>query len=130
KDINAFERHLTRNGSVILKFFLHISKQEQKRRFLQRLQNPKKYWKFSSSDLAERKYWNEYMEAYEDAIAATSTPWAPWYVIPADHKWSARVLVAELITSSIRSLKLEFPQPSREERHLLRKAEAALSRER
>src|SRR6266852_4034714 len=99
RDINAFERHLAHNGTAILKFFLHISKREQKQRFLERLENPRKYWKFSEADLAERTHWKEYAEAYEQALSATSTEWAPWYIIPADHKWSARVLVAEAITA-------------------------------
>src|SRR4051794_14355295 len=90
EDINAFERHLVRNGTVILKFFLHVSKKEQKRRFLERLERPEKQWKFTAADLAERGYWSKYMEAYEDALSATSTRWAPWYIIPADHKWATR----------------------------------------
>jgi PPK2 family polyphosphate:nucleotide phosphotransferase len=129
KDINSFEHHLTRSGTVILKFFLHISKDEQKKRFLQRLANLEKYWKFSASDLEERQYWDAYLSAYEDALSATSTGWAPWYVIPADHKWSARVLIAEIITSEIRELKLEFPQPSREEMRRLREAQQVLEHE-
>ena len=89
-DINAFERHLTRNGTVILKFFLHLSKDEQRKRFLKRLKDPTKHWKFSPADLAERGFWDDYMKAYEKAINATSTKWAPWYIIPADHKWVSR----------------------------------------
>ncbi len=108
-DINAFERHLTRNGTVILKFFLHISKDEQKRRLLARLDDTEKLWKFSASDLRERGFWKEYRHAYEQAISATSTAWAPWYVIPADFKWGARTLVAEIITHTISSLKLDYP---------------------
>src|SRR5262245_60456327 len=95
EDINAFERHLTRNGTVILKFFLNDSKKQQKRRFLERLENPEKHWKFSTSDLAERGYWDAYMEAYEDALSATSNSWAPWYVVPADNKWATRAIVAD-----------------------------------
>ena len=87
EDINAFERHLDRNGTKIVKFFLHVSKAEQKRRFLARLDEPHREWKFNAADVAERARWDEYMAAYEDALTATSTPWAPWYVIPADHKW-------------------------------------------
>src|SRR5206468_2618835 len=98
QEINSFERYLTRNGTTIVKLFLHISKETQKQRFLERLENPDKYWKFEPADLREREHWKDYMKAYEHALTATSTPWAPWYVIPADHKWSARVLVAEVIT--------------------------------
>jgi PPK2 family polyphosphate:nucleotide phosphotransferase len=87
EDINAFERHLDRSGTKIVKFFLHVSKDEQKRRFLARLDNPDKQWKFSAADVAERAHWDRYMAAYDDALTATSTPWAPWHVIPADHKW-------------------------------------------
>ena len=86
-DINAFERHLTRNGTIILKFFLHVSKDEQRKRFLKRLKDPRKHWKFSAGDLGERARWDDYMNAYEAAISTTSTKWAPWYIIPADHKW-------------------------------------------
>lgn len=110
EDINSFERHLVRNGTVILKFFLHVSKKEQKRRFLERLQNPEKHWKFSTADLAERAYWNEYMGAYEEALTATSTEWAPWYVVPADNKWVTRAVVADILTSTIRALGLRFPE--------------------
>ncbi len=93
EDINNFERHLVRNGTLILKFFLHLSKGEQKRRFLERLTNSEKYWKVSPSDMAERKFWREYQQAFESALSATSTKWAPWYVIPADRKYVARALV-------------------------------------
>ena len=109
-DINRFERHLVRNGTLVLKFFLHISKEEQRRRLLARLENPDKHWKFELGDLGERKLWREYTEAYEQAIEATSTRWAPWYVIPADHKWPARALVASILTSTIRRLKLKVPE--------------------
>jgi PPK2 family polyphosphate:nucleotide phosphotransferase len=129
QDINAFERHLSRNGVVILKFFLHLSKREQKQRFLKRLENPKKHWKFSAADLAERAYWSDYVDAYEHAFNATSTSWAPWHIIPADHKWSARVLVAEIITSTIDSLKLEYPQLDPKERRLLAEAKRKLLQE-
>jgi PPK2 family polyphosphate:nucleotide phosphotransferase len=116
EDINTFEKHLTRNGTVIVKFFLHISKKEQRERFLARLEDPRKQWKFSSADLAERGFWDKYMEAYEDAIQATATEWAPWYVIPADHKWIARAAVASILTETIRSLNLEFPRINEEQR--------------
>lgn len=110
EDINAFERHLVRNGTVILKFFLNVSKKEQKQRFLERLERPEKNWKFSAADLAERQHWDDYMEVYEDAINATSTEWAPWHIIPADHKWATRALVADIITSKLRDLDLKFPE--------------------
>jgi PPK2 family polyphosphate:nucleotide phosphotransferase len=109
-DINAFERHLTRNGTVILKFFLHLSKQEQRRRFLKRLNDPRKYWKFSAADTAERAFWDDYMKAFEEAINATSTKWAPWYIIPADHKWVTRALLARILTKTIESLDLRYPE--------------------
>ena len=112
EDINHFERHLVRNGTVILKFFLNISKKEQKKRFLERLTNPGKYWKFSAADLAERQCWDQYMEAFDDTITATSTKWAPWYVIPSDHKWIARATVSAVILDSIKSLGLKAPQVS------------------
>ena len=94
-DLNAFERHLARNGTKVVKFFLHVSKAEQKRRFIARLDNPDKLWKFNAADVAERALWDDYMEAYEDAITATSTEWAPWYVIPADHKHVMQAMVAD-----------------------------------
>jgi PPK2 family polyphosphate:nucleotide phosphotransferase len=115
EDINAFERHLARNGTLILKFFLHVSKEEQKQRFLKRLERPEKNWKFSTADLAERSRWDDYQTAYEEALSATSTAWAPWYVIPADRKWLMRLLVAEILTDAIQSLNLAYPQPSPEE---------------
>jgi PPK2 family polyphosphate:nucleotide phosphotransferase len=129
EDINAFERHLVRNGTVILKFFLHVSKDEQKRRFLDRLNRPEKNWKFSAADLAERGHWDAYMEAYEDALAATSTDWAPWYVVPADHKWVTRAVVADVLTTAIRGLDLKYPELTDAQRKRLDDARAALERE-
>jgi PPK2 family polyphosphate:nucleotide phosphotransferase len=116
-DINALERHLTRNGTAVLKFFLNLSKEEQRKRFQKRLEDPRKHWKFAAADLAERGYWDDYMNAYEEAIAATSTKWAPWYVIPADHKWVARGLVARVVASTIDALDLRYPEvtPAQEE---------------
>jgi PPK2 family polyphosphate:nucleotide phosphotransferase len=111
-DINQFERHLARNGTLIVKFFLNVSKAEQKRRFLERLDTPEKNWKFSAADIAERGFWDDYMEAYEDMLSATSTPWAPWYVIPADHKFVTRALVARILAERIRELELEPPRVS------------------
>ncbi len=128
-DINTFERHLVRNGTVILKFFLHVSRAEQKRRFLERLDRPEKHWKFSASDLAERAYWDEYMEAYEDALGATSTDWAPWYVVPADHKWITRTVVADILTSAIGSLDLKYPEVTEQQRKALADARKRLESE-
>ena len=109
KYINQFERHLVRNGTLVVKFFLHLSKQEQKRRFLDRIDDPQKNWKFSAGDLAERARWDEYMSAYEDMLSATSTKFAPWFVIPADDKVTARMLVAQILSSSIQKLGLRYP---------------------
>jgi PPK2 family polyphosphate:nucleotide phosphotransferase len=109
-DINAFERHLTRNGTKIVKFFLNVSKDEQKRRFLERLDRPEKHWKFSDADLVERGFWDDYVEAYENAISATSTEEAPWYIVPADNKWVTRAVVADVLTSAIQELPLEYPE--------------------
>jgi PPK2 family polyphosphate:nucleotide phosphotransferase len=112
EDINCFERHLDRSGTKLVKFFLHVSKAEQKRRFLARLDQPGKQWKFSAADVAERAHWDEYMRAYEEAITATSTPWAPWYVIPADHKPVMQAMVAALLVDTIGSLGLSWPEVS------------------
>jgi len=112
EDINNFEKHLVRNGMLVLKFFLHVSKGEQKRRFLERLNNPEKHWKFSEADMAEREHWKEYQKAFEEALSATSTKRAPWYVIPADRKYVARALVADIVATAIQDLKLEFPKVS------------------
>ena len=130
-DINAFERHLTRNGTVILKFFLHLSKDEQRKRFLKRLKDPTKQWKFSPADLKERAFWNDYMTAFEDAISATSTKWAPWYIIPADHKWVSRALVARIVTKATESLDLRYPEVTEEQLAIIAEAKkTARSRER
>ncbi len=129
ESINRFEEHLERNGTVILKFFLHISKEEQRQRFLERVNDPKKHWKFSDSDLKERGFWKDYMQAYEDAIAATSTAWAPWYVIPADHKWISRALVAKVITTTIEGLKLQYPEVPPQKRQQIEEAKKILEQE-
>jgi len=110
KSIRAFERHLARNGTVVLKFFLHVSKEEQRRRFLDRLEQPAKRWKFSMGDVGERKLWGKYMAAYEDMIRATSRPYAPWYVIPADNKPFARLVVAKAMIEALEGLDLKFPK--------------------
>jgi PPK2 family polyphosphate:nucleotide phosphotransferase len=125
EDINNFEQHLARNGTLILKFFLNVSKGEQKRRFLERLENPEKHWKFSAADIRERGFWDDYMEAYDEMLEATSTEWAPWYVIPADHKFVTRALVAFIVTDQIRALKLRHPEVTPEQL----KALAAAKRE-
>ena len=129
QDINAMERYLSRNGTVIRKFFLNVSKEEQKKRFLARLDEPEKNWKFSVADAKERQHWDRYMEAYEDAIEATSTDEAPWYVIPADHKWFMRMAVAEVIVETLESLDLEFPVLSDEKRKELAQARKLLEDE-
>ena len=115
EDINAFERHLDRNGTKVVKFFLHVSKAEQKRRFLARLDEPHKEWKFNAADVAERARWDEYMAAYDEALTATSTPWAPWYVIPADHKWLTQALVARILVDTVHGLRLRWPRVSESE---------------
>ncbi len=130
KDINAFERHLTGNGIVVLKFFLHLSKKEQKKRFFDRLDDPEKNWKFSMNDALERQYWDEYMHAYEDMIRNTSTKHAPWYIVPADHKWFSRMVVAEATIEALENLDLSFPKMDAEKRKELKNARAALERER
>jgi PPK2 family polyphosphate:nucleotide phosphotransferase len=129
EDINAFERHLVRNGTVILKFFLNVSKGEQKRRFVERLERPEKHWKFSSADLAERGFWDSYMEAYEDALSATSTDEAPWYIVPADNKWATRAVVADILTNAIGSLDLRYPEVTHQQHQLLEEARKQLMKE-
>ena len=113
EDICAFERYLSRNGTVIIKFFLNISRQEQRKRFLERLDDPSKNWKFSMSDVAERALWPRYMAAYQDMIRHTSTELAPWHVVPADHKWFARVVMGSIIVSALETLHLRFPRVDR-----------------
>ncbi|MCU0232129.1 MAG: polyphosphate kinase 2 family protein [Acidobacteria bacterium] len=110
EDINAYERYLARNGFVIRKFFLNVSKEEQKKRFLERLENPAKNWKFSLADAQERGFWNDYMDAYQSMIRATSTPHAPWFVVPADNKWFTRLVVAAAIIDALEGLGLAFPK--------------------
>jgi PPK2 family polyphosphate:nucleotide phosphotransferase len=110
EDIVAFERYLVRNGTVILKFFLNISKEEQRQRFLGRLGQPSKIWKFSMDDVTERARWNRYQAVYQDIVRHTSTPWAPWYVIPGDHKWFTRVVMGSVIVKALERLELKFPR--------------------
>lgn len=130
EDINNFERHLVRNGTIILKFFLNISKAEQKKRFLERLTNPEKYWKFSEADIEERQYWSAYREAFDETITATSTRWAPWYVVPSDHKWIARATVSAVIRYGIKSLGVTTPKASPQQLSRLAAARRRLMRER
>jgi PPK2 family polyphosphate:nucleotide phosphotransferase len=128
-DLNTFEHHLDRNGIKVVKFFLHVSKAEQKRRFMARLDNPDKQWKFKASDVAVRAHWDDYMQAYEDAITATSTPWAPWYVLPADHKRVMQAMAAAVIVDSITSLDLQWPAVSDADRVENAEARARLEAE-
>ncbi len=126
EDIRHFERYLARNGTAICKFFLHVSRDEQKRRFLERIDNPDKNWKFSASDASEREHWDDYMEAYEDMIRATAAPHAPWYVIPADNKWFTRVAVAAAVIDTLAGLRLEYPTVSDRKRAELAEIREAL----
>jgi len=129
KDIRNFEKYLTRNGIVIRKFFLHVSKKEQKKRFLERLEDPEKNWKFSVSDIKERAFWSDYMTAYEDAIRQTASKDAPWYVVPADNKWFTRVVVAAAVVDTLGSLGLSYPKVDKERRKGLVEAKRALLQE-
>jgi PPK2 family polyphosphate:nucleotide phosphotransferase len=129
RDINAFERHLAGNGTRILKFFLHVSKDEQARRLLERLDQPEKNWKFSPGDLAEREHWKRYQEAFEATLAETSTKAAPWWVIPADHKWVARSLVAAVITRELRDLGLRVPAVTARQRAAIGEARTRLRKD-
>ena len=126
QDIRHFERYLTRNGVAIRKFFLHVSKEEQKKRFLERIEQPEKHWKFSADDIKEREYWNDYMEAYEDMIQNTATKQAPWYVVPADNKWFTRLIVAAAVIEALASLDLHYPELSKEKLKELAAAKKAL----
>jgi PPK2 family polyphosphate:nucleotide phosphotransferase len=129
REISNFERHLVNNGTVVLKFFLNVSKAEQKRRFLARIDQPEKNWKFSAADVKERAHWDKYMAAYEDAFTHTSTQWAPWYIIPADHKWFARLLVALVIYRTLKKLDLAYPKLSEKHRAELIEARRLLDAE-
>jgi len=128
-DINGFERHLARNGTLVVKFFLNVSKDEQRARFLARLSEPEKNWKFSANDIAERARWDDYQRAFQDAIAATSTPWAPWYVIPADRKWAMRIAVSDIIVTTLRSLEMGYPEVTDVQRTRMAAAKAELEAE-
>jgi PPK2 family polyphosphate:nucleotide phosphotransferase len=129
EEITAFERYLTRNGIVVRKFFLHLSKQEQRRRFLERLEEPEKNWKFSAADVRERKRWDDYQHAYEDMIRHTAARHAPWFVVPADHKWFTRLVVSFAIVDALKEMKLSYPTVDAATRKELQAAERALKAE-
>jgi PPK2 family polyphosphate:nucleotide phosphotransferase len=125
-DIANFERYLSRQGTVIRKFFLHVSREEQKKRFLERLGEPEKHWKFAAGDVKERRYWDDYMAAYEKMIRATATPDAPWYVVPADNKWFTRLVVAAAVVQTLDGLRLRYPKVGKKKRAELAAARVAL----
>ncbi|NOW95428.1 polyphosphate kinase 2 family protein [Mucilaginibacter sp. SG564] len=129
QSIRAFEEHLTGNGTVIIKFFLNVSKGEQKKRFLERIDDPKKNWKFSAADIEERKRWGDYMDAYQRAIQETATPNCPWYVIPADKKWFTRIAISTVILQTLKDLKLKYPVLPKEEKEKLEEAKKLLEKE-
>ena len=126
EDIRGFERHMTQSGTVIRKFFLNLSKKEQKRRFLERLEEPEKNWKFSAADIRERKYWDDYQDAYEDMIRNTAAEVAPWYVVPADNKWFTRLVVSMALVETLESLDLSYPKVDQEKRKELEAAKKIL----
>ena len=128
-DIRAFERYLARNGTVIRKFFLHVSKKEQRKRFLERIDEPSKNWKFELNDVHERQHWKEYMRAYEDTIRETATKHAPWFVVPADHKWFTRMVVAAVVVEALEELDLHFPKVTTKQRAELGAARRMLEKE-
>jgi PPK2 family polyphosphate:nucleotide phosphotransferase len=127
-DIKAFERHLVRSGTRVVKVFLHISREEQRRRFLARLEDPSKHWKFSAADVREREFFDDYRRAYEAALTATSTRWAPWHVVPADHKHRARALVGGILVDAVDALDLRLPELPAEQRRALEEARRSLER--
>jgi PPK2 family polyphosphate:nucleotide phosphotransferase len=126
ESIRDFERHLTRNGTIIIKFFLHLSKEEQKERFLKRIDDPDKNWKFSASDIYERKFWDDYMDAYEKAIKETATEQCPWYILPADKKWFTRIAISTIILDTLKGLNLTYPVLPKEEKEKLEEAKKVL----
>jgi PPK2 family polyphosphate:nucleotide phosphotransferase len=129
ESIRDFEKHLNRSGTVIIKFFLHLSKEEQKERFLKRIDDPKKNWKFASGDLQERDRWDDYMEAYETAIEETTTDGSPWYVVPADKKWFTRVAISKIVLQTLKDLKMDYPVLPKEEMEKLDEAKRLLEKE-
>jgi PPK2 family polyphosphate:nucleotide phosphotransferase len=128
-DIAHFEDYLMRQGTILLKLFLHVSREEQKRRFMERLDKPRKHWKFSSADIRERGFWGDYMHAFEEAIRATAAPHAPWFIVPADNKWFTRLVVAAAIVETVENLDLSYPKIDAAKKKELAKARAALARE-
>lgn len=126
EQINNFEKYLYENGTIILKFFLHVSKEEQKKRFLERIEDKSKNWKFAEADLKEREYWNDYQKYYQEAISSTSKDYAPWYIIPADKKWFMRLIVSEIIVKKLESLNLKYPELSKEQLESLAKCKTQL----
>ena len=129
EDINAFEKHLTNNGTIVLKFFLNVSPEEQRARFLDRLDDPSKHWKFSAADMTERGLWEQYQQAFTEAIRATSTAWAPWYVIPADRKWAMRAMVSDIIVTTLQGLHMHYPDITDEAREQMAAAREQLQAE-
>jgi polyphosphate kinase 2 (PPK2 family) len=129
EDISAFERYLCRNGTVVLKFFLNVSREEQRQRFLDRLEEPSKQWKFSMDDIKERALWPRYQAVYQDIVRHTSTPHAPWYVVPADHKWFARVVIGSVINAALEKLDLRFPRADKASLEEFDEVRKALERE-
>ncbi len=129
KDIRHFESYLARNGTMVRKFFLHVSRKEQRKRFLERLEEPEKNWKFSAADVRERQFWKPYQEAYEDLVRHTATREAPWFVVPADNKWFTRLVVAAAVVEALESMKLGYPEVDNDKRAQLRKARVELNRE-
>jgi PPK2 family polyphosphate:nucleotide phosphotransferase len=129
EQINTFEHYLVQNGIQVMKFYLNVSKEEQKRRFLARIERPEKNWKFSLNDAKERNFWDDYMKAYEDVFTHTSTSWAPWHIVPADNKWFTRMTVADLIVEKLKSMKLRYPTVSEQHLQELMKAKEALENE-
>jgi len=128
-EINCSERYATRNGIAVLKFFLHLSKKEQKRRFMARLDTPDKNWKFSAPDIKERQFWDQYQDAYEEMIQHTATEYAPWYVVPADNKWFTRIVVAQAVVDALKGMKLKYPKVTSEEKAALAAARKQLESE-
>jgi polyphosphate kinase 2 (PPK2 family) len=129
KQIKRFEKNIYQNGTIILNFFLHLSEKEQKKRFIERIDNPKKNWKFSADDAKERTFWNDYQKAYEEAISNTSTDYAPWFIIPADNKWFTRLAIAEIMYEQFEALHMTYPEVSKEQKAELLKLKEILLNE-
>jgi PPK2 family polyphosphate:nucleotide phosphotransferase len=128
REINHFEQYLVRNGIIVLKFFLNVSREEQERRFLKRIDDSNKNWKFSGADAKEREFWKQYMKAYEDTFNHTSTPWAPWYILPADHKWFTRAAVSDILMKTLKSLQMSYPKVSQKHKDELMRIKKQLSK--